>query len=227
MKREYTILKDFNHLKNSHMDIVLPLNKLLIITDRSQARIPLSLILDEIAHIGNLWISVREADLTPKDFFEILQCIEKYSHSIFLSLHGGDERIPLPSSVKGLHLPSGSCVRHMRNELGNLVRLGLSIHANDNLDNAQLEGLDYLLAGPFLPSQSKPGYGPALGEKGLEALVKRTNLPLFAIGGITPDTAPLALNAGAYGVAVMGGVMRASDPKAYVQDLIKAIYNEN
>jgi thiamine-phosphate pyrophosphorylase len=127
--------------------------------------------------------------------------------------------------VRGIHLPAGYDVGSLRQTIGKDLQIGLSVHAEDCLDSINSEDVDYLMAGPMFPSLSKPGYGPPLGEKGLESLVKKTSLPVLAIGGITPKTAPSALRAGAYGIAVMGSIMRSSNPKSLVQDLIEAIYD--
>jgi thiamine monophosphate synthase len=43
---------------------------------------------------------------------------------------------------------------------------------------------------------------------------------VFALGGITAANAAQARAAGAYGVAVMGAVMRADDPGAVVAALL-------
>ena len=48
-------------------------------------------------------------------------------------------------------------------------------------------------------------------------------IPVYALGGIEPDSAATAVGTGAYGVAVMGAVMRAADPAAVVRDLLGAL----
>ena len=78
---------------------------------------------------------------------------------------------------------------------------------------------DYVLVSPIYPTASKPGYGPALGPSGLAALV-RAGPPTYALGGVSPKTAADCRAAGAYGVAVMGPIMR--DPSlipAYLKEL--------
>mgnify|MGYP002084332812 CR=1 FL=1 len=67
---------------------------------------------------------------------------------------------------------------------------------------------------PVFATDSKPGYGPALGAEGLAALVSDALLPVYALGGIRADTVAACLTAGAAGVAVMGAVMGAEDPAA-------------
>jgi len=70
---------------------------------------------------------------------------------------------------------------------------------------------------------SKPGYGPALGRDGIAAIVRATRVPIVAIGGITAATTGEIQAAGAAGIAVMGGVMRAEDPAQEVKSLLTAL----
>ncbi len=76
---------------------------------------------------------------------------------------------------------------------------------------------DYVTLSPIFASRSKPGYGPALGVDALGIGTKK----IVALGGIeTPAQARACREAGAVGVAVMGAIMRASDPAAVVRGLL-------
>jgi thiamine-phosphate pyrophosphorylase len=46
---------------------------------------------------------------------------------------------------------------------------------------------------------------------------------VYALGGISPGVVPFCMSAGAWGVAVMGPVMRARDPAATVDTLLQAL----
>jgi thiamine-phosphate pyrophosphorylase len=45
-------------------------------------------------------------------------------------------------------------------------------------------------------------------------------LPVLAIGGVTVDRIPELLEAGAYGIAVVGAIAMASDPAAAARQLL-------
>ena len=97
--------------------------------------------------------------------------------------------------------------------------VGRSCHTADEVDRAVTEGCDYAFVSPVYPTASKPGYGPALGAQGLAALC-RPGLPVYALGGVLPEHVAECVQAGAYGIAVMGPVLR--DPTvvtAYVAAL--------
>jgi thiamine-phosphate pyrophosphorylase len=84
--------------------------------------------------------------------------------------------------------------------------VGRSCHDAAEVDQAVVEGCDYIFVSPVFVTASKPGYGPALGPNGLAGLC-RPALPVYALGGVLPDRVAPCRAAGAYGVAVMGPVL--------------------
>ena len=101
--------------------------------------------------------------------------------------------------------------------------IGLSIHGVDEARSIEADFVDYAVAGPVFETASKPGYGPALGTEGLARIVQAARVPVIAIGGITPDNALECRAAGAAGLAVMGGVMRAKNPAGAMMQLLGAL----
>ena len=77
---------------------------------------------------------------------------------------------------------------------------------------------------PVFLTASKPGYGPALGLDGLAAH-RRRRLPgrSWRWAASAPENAALCRAAGARGIAVMGEVMRAADPRAMVERFVHAL----
>jgi thiamine-phosphate pyrophosphorylase len=76
---------------------------------------------------------------------------------------------------------------------------------------------------PVFVTASKPGYGPALGLDGLARIVAHAPGPVVALGGITPENAASCLSTGARGIAVMGEIMRAADPQATVEHILRVM----
>ena len=83
--------------------------------------------------------------------------------------------------------------------------------------------VDYAIAGPAFETESKPGYGPEIGRKGLAEIAAAARIPVLAIGGINAMRAAEVLAAGPAGIAVMGGVMRAVDPREEMKALLATI----
>ncbi|HSV38941.1 MAG TPA: thiamine phosphate synthase [Nocardioidaceae bacterium] len=85
-------------------------------------------------------------------------------------------------------------------------------------------GSSFVTISPVAPTLTKPGYGPALGVAGVRAAVEvAEGMPVYALGGVDVDNAHSFLEAGAYGVAVMGSVLRAEDPNRVVRLLVEAL----
>lgn len=91
--------------------------------------------------------------------------------------------------------------------------LGCSVHAVEEGVVAANRGADFLLLGTIWATASHPGRSGA-GSGLIRAMAGRVDVPVVAIGGVTPDRAAEAVSAGAVGVAVLTGVWDAPDPIA-------------
>lgn len=127
---------------------------------------------------------------------------------IFVNTHA---RVARQSGADGVHRPAqGVPVSALRR--AGARRIGVSTHSLREAIEAEKQGADFIAFSPIFSSASKPGYGPALGLSGLQAVCGAVDIPVYALAGITPENAPDCLAAGAFGVAVMGGIMGADDP---------------
>jgi thiamine-phosphate pyrophosphorylase len=100
--------------------------------------------------------------------------------------------------------------------------LSVSVHAPSEAETAVRAGADAVLFSPVFPSPSKPGAEGA----GLEALAACRSVPgarVFALGGVSPDRAGACRAAGAYGVAVLSGLLDAPAPPAAVAAYLSAL----
>jgi thiamine-phosphate pyrophosphorylase len=92
--------------------------------------------------------------------------------------------------------------------------IGFSTHNQQQLSTGDREPVDYLAIGPIFPTTSKQNPDPAIGIEGLRSLRAVTSKPLIAIGGITRETAPAVLEAGADSIAVIGDLYPEQCTKA-------------
>ncbi|HXP04462.1 MAG TPA: thiamine phosphate synthase [Stellaceae bacterium] len=201
----------------------LPDPPLLIISDRSQARLPLEEVARAAFEGGCRWFSVRERDLPRPEHFLLLRQIgvmgTRYGATVMV--HG--DTVPQPMTrASGVHLPSGGDPAALRRRMPHGL-IGASAHSSEEAAALIAAGADYVTVSPVFLTESKPGYGPVLGLDGLAAAVAAAKGPVVALAGITPANAAACIKAGAAGVAVMGEVMRAADPEAVVRALVAAI----
>ena len=109
-----------------------------------------------------------------------------------------------------IHLPADDV--HPGDDADGML-VGRSCHDDAEVAAAVRERTDLAVVSPVAPTASKPGYGPALGPDGLGWLIARAgDVPVLALGGVTPQNASRWRDAGAHGLAVMGGVMTSPDP---------------
>ncbi len=101
--------------------------------------------------------------------------------------------------------------------------VGYSTHAPDELDAALDEPVDYLSAGPVEPTPTKPGR-PGTGLDYLTFAASRCGRrPWFVTGGVTPQTVPDMVAAGARRFVVVRWLTHARDPQGAATRLRQAI----
>jgi thiamine-phosphate pyrophosphorylase len=201
----------------------LPVPPLLVISDRHQVRWPLEEVAEAVFAGGCRWFSLREKDLPPEDRRALLAALLAMGRrcGAVVTAHEDVEAVAW-SGADGVHLPSGGSPEAARARLPDAL-IGASAHSADEAAALLGAGADYVTASPVFLTASKPGYGPALGVEGLARIVAQAPGPVVALGGITPANAGLCLSAGARGIAVMGEVMRAADPQAIVERILRAM----
>ena len=204
--------------------MTLPEPPLLLVTDRRQARLPLADVVAAALGAGCRWVSLREKDLSQDDQTALAGTLLRLTrrHGARLSLHGEAE-LAKACGVDGVHLPAGSDPGAARKLLGQGRLIGVSIHTVTEADALDPAAIDYAIAGPAFETPSKPGYGPEIGRKGLAEIAAAARVPVLAIGGLNATRAAEVLAAGPVGIAVMGGVMRSTDPGREVRGLLSVL----
>jgi thiamine-phosphate pyrophosphorylase len=103
------------------------------------------------------------------------------------------------------------------------LRLGVSTHDHAELERALALAPDYVALGPIYPTLLKQmAFAPQGLEKIGEWKRRSGEIPLVAIGGLTPERARAALAAGADSACVVTDVLRAADPEARAREWVAA-----
>ncbi len=126
-----------------------------------------------------------------------------------------DVELAAQVGAAGVHIgQDDSTLAVARARLGPKAIIGVSCY--DRLDlalEAAQAGADYVAFGAFFPSPTKPAEIRA--PLGLLRQARAVlSVPIAAIGGITPDNAPLLLDAGADALAVVSAVFAQPDIQA-------------
>jgi thiamine-phosphate pyrophosphorylase len=204
--------------------VTLPVPPLLLVTDRSQARLPLEDVIEHACAGGCRWVSLREKDLPADEQIALARKLAPIAqrYRALLTLHG-DTDLGRTAGVNGVHLSANGDAAAARAMLGPHALVGISVHSAAEATALDPSVVDYAIAGPAFLTASKPGYGPALGAAGIATICRAAPVPVVAIGGIEAENVPDVIKAGVAGVAVMGSVMRSAAPEKTIKNLLAAL----
>lgn len=125
-----------------------------------------------------------------------------------------DVELAVDIGADGVHLgQTDTRLTEARRRLGSDAIIGVTCHASlDSAKQAEKQSANYVAFGRFFASQTKPDASPVSIEL-LKRARQQLSIPICAIGGITPDNAPVLLAAGADMLAVIHGVFGQDDIK--------------
>ena len=192
----------------------------MLVADASRARLPLLDLVTRATVGGVDAVYLRDTVESGDDLATLIQSLRmRIGDDVALLVNGGPE-VAL-TTRSGLHLRERDTTpAAARDVLGPHVLIGRSVHSPDGAIAAA--GADHVLAGHVYPSASKPGM-PPLGLAGLVNIVAVAPCPVIAIGGITPERVREVIQAGAHGVAVIGAIAEADNPRAAAKALRVAV----
>ena len=101
-------------------------------------------------------------------------------------------------------------------------QIGLSSHSPEQARRAIQAGADYVAVGPVFATGTKPGSAPVKLDY-VRWAAARSNLPWFAIGGITLENLDDVLRAGARRICVVSAILNASNIKQACIDFKKRL----
>lgn len=105
------------------------------------------------------------------------------------------------------------------------IKLGVSTHDEAELELALAAEPDYVALGPIYETKLKAMPWAPQGPEKIKAWRRRIGgLPLVAIGGLTPERAGTALEAGADSLAVITDFVTSSDPEARVRLWLRQLH---
>jgi thiamine-phosphate pyrophosphorylase len=99
----------------------------------------------------------------------------------------------------------------------------IGVSVGSDAEAALSAGANYAGIGPVYGSASKLDAGASIGTTEFSRLAALSHLPAVAIGGITAETAPPVIAAGAIGVAVIAAIFGRPDPETAARTLRVAI----
>ena len=171
---------------------------------------------------GARFLQIRAKHAASRPLLEVASAIVELAHRASSVMIVNDRAdITKLSGADGVHvghedLPPSAAMTIV----GSGAIVGLSTHTPAQLQAALLEPVSYVAIGPVFPTATKAKGDEPVGVdmvRWAAALAREAGLPLVAIGGITLETAPDVIRAGAASVAVITDLQTGGDPEARVR----------
>ena len=165
--------------------------------------------------IKSFSIVLREKDLSENDYKDlaakVLKICKKNNTECILHTY---YKVARELNCKKIHLPL-----HVLKSKPDLCKefneVGVSIHCVEEAREAINVGATYIIAGHIFATACKKDIAPR-GLSFLSSVCSSVNIPVYAIGGISPANAQKAINAGADGICIMSGLMTCKNPRVFI-----------
>jgi thiamine-phosphate pyrophosphorylase len=167
------------------------------------------------SEIKSVSIVLREKDLSENDYKDlaakVMKICEKNNTECILHTYYKAAR---ELNCKKIHLPL-HVLKSKLDVCKEFNEVGVSIHSVSEAIEAVNLGATYITAGHIFATDCKKDIPPR-GLSFLSSVCSSVNIPVYAIGGISPANAQEAINAGADGICIMSGLMTFKNPKVFI-----------
>ena len=165
--------------------------------------------------LGVDYFQLRDREVPDRRFERFLTSLAEAAPEV-LSRVFVNERLALAAvfPVAGVHLPeAGLPVAAVRARFprGRLL-IGRSVHAVETAVAAERDGADYVMLGPVAPTGGKR----PLPADTFSEVCGRLRIPVWAVGGLTPDKLARLREAGVSGLAAIRSFADARRASAFV-----------
>jgi thiamine-phosphate pyrophosphorylase len=195
-------------------------SRVMVVFTRSLCSGPWKDVLADLTAAGANLFQLREKGAEAREFAE-------FAHEFWELTPGAcviiNDRADIAALVgDGVHLGQQDLtVAQARQVAGPAALIGVSTHDVTEALRAESDGADYIGAGAMFHTGTKEVQSVA-GSGLISQVTPKVGIPVFAIGGITPDNVNELVRAGATRVAVCSALLKAAQPgKTYAALLDK------
>lgn len=152
---------------------------------------------------GNRLVQLRAPTLERTSYLklaqQVLDCCEEQGATLLLN---GEPSLLDECDAAGIHLNSTRLMKISQRPLGADKLLAASCHNAQQLSQAEKIDVDFALLSPVKPTASHPE-AQAIGWENFHCLSEQCRVPLYALGGMSPQDLPEAWRYGAQGIAAI------------------------
>lgn len=167
----------------------------------------------EAVEAGIRWVQLRDHQADVDTFtVSARNLVKQIQHEAPSTIISINRRLEVAVELGlSFHTSSrGPSISEAKKLTGTDVWVGFSCHSINESEEAVREGADYIFFSPVFPTSSKPGH-PGTGLEALALCCKAVApVPVYALGGITPDRVNACMNNGVQGVAVISGILKSN-----------------
>jgi thiamine-phosphate pyrophosphorylase len=177
---------------------------------------------------GATLLQLRAKEASSGSLLDVATTIVRLAHAANAAVIVNDRAdIARLSGADGVHVGQDDLApASVRQIVGAGAIVGLSTHTTEQLELALREPVSYVAIGPVFGTNTKTTGYLSLGleaVRGAAAAASKRGVPLVAIGGVTLESAPDVIRAGAGTVAVISDLLASGDPVARVRAYLAAL----
>ena len=193
------------------------MSDIMCVTSRALCREDFFVRMERIAASRPRGIILREKELSEEAYGELAGRVLEIckGHGTACVLHGFPGAA-MALGCRALHLPLPALRKLSEPERRSFSVLGASCHSVCEAREAERLGCTYVTAGHVFDTDCKRGL-PGRGLVFLREVCECVSIPVYAIGGISPERMEEVRRAGAAGACVMSGAMRCGNVREYLE----------
>ncbi len=168
---------------------------------------------------GDVIVQLRDKALTGRGLYDAACALRARVGPRARVVVNGRADVARASGADGVHLPAAGLPIEAVRAWWPDALIGRSTHTADEARVAACAGADYLTGGPPYPTPGKAEIGMVTFADLCRAA---GDVPMYALGGVTPERVAQCRRAGATGVACIRAVWDDPDPAAAIRRFLEA-----
>lgn len=204
--------------------MIISMCKIICVTDRRSVKGSFLGQLEKIARCRPDLMILREKDLDEPEYRALAKQVGGLCNRYAVPLAVNSfYKTAAELGIKRIHLPLSILRTLTEAEKAEFDVIGASCHSADEAREAVRLGAGYLIAGHIFETACKKGLA-GRGTGFLKDVCGSVCVPVYAIGGISPENAGGCIAAGAEGICMMSSLMKAENVSEYLDSLRGEIY---
>ncbi|MDQ3190461.1 MAG: thiamine phosphate synthase [Bacteroidota bacterium] len=176
---------------------------------------------------GVKWVQLRLKNASYEEWLktasDTLEVCKKYKAKLIIN---DNVEVALKTGADGVHLGANDMdPKKAREILGAGPIIGATANTIEDLIRLSEIKVDYIGLGPYNYTATKKTLNPILGIEGLKKISASNihQIPLIAIGGISPEDVEEILSIGIYGIAASSAINLAEDRAEVINDFLEKL----